>query len=191
MVIYEVIQEVFLRQYLMPVSSEYLISCELLSLTSTADRTSHIFLAYVIPWINKASLELYVARHRVACHDQPIWSCTALSSSVPVVEASKLVTIEVESQSQTPSLQLRRWHAALCTHYNIVHTIDDHLPHAPLPLCSYSGHGQEFHNNYILNWKSNWTQLKNMLWMQFKDQQIEHKKPRFCPFRNFTFIVVL
>jgi hypothetical protein len=68
-------------EYLMPVSSEYLISCELLSLTSTAGRTSRVFLADVIPWINKAGFELYIARHRAACHNRPIGSCTALSSS--------------------------------------------------------------------------------------------------------------
>jgi hypothetical protein len=64
-------------EYLMPVSSEYLISCELLSLTSTAGRTSRVFLAYVIPWINKASIALYIARHRAACHDL-IWSSEAV-----------------------------------------------------------------------------------------------------------------
>jgi hypothetical protein len=66
-------------EYLTPISSEYLISCELLSLTSTAGRTSRVFLAYVIPWINKASLELYIARrHRAACHDRRIWSLEAV-----------------------------------------------------------------------------------------------------------------
>jgi hypothetical protein len=35
----------------------------------------------------------------------------------PVVEASKFVTIEVESRSETPSLQLRRQHAACGTVY--------------------------------------------------------------------------
>jgi hypothetical protein len=33
-------------------------------------------------------------------------------------------------------------HAALCMYYNI---IDDLLLHAPLPLCSYWGYGQEFY----------------------------------------------
>ena len=45
----------------MPVSSEYLIKCELLYLTSTAGQSSYVFLAYVIPWINKASHALYIA----------------------------------------------------------------------------------------------------------------------------------
>ena len=56
--------------YLMPVSSEYIKSRVLLSLTSNADRTSCILLVDVIPWINKANLalKLYSAHH--ACHDQ-------------------------------------------------------------------------------------------------------------------------
>ena len=33
-------------------------------------------------------------------------SCTALSSSSPVIEASKLVTVEVENWSQTPLVGL-------------------------------------------------------------------------------------
>ena len=34
----------------------------LLSLRSTVGWTSRVFLAYVMPWINKASLALYIAR---------------------------------------------------------------------------------------------------------------------------------
>jgi hypothetical protein len=70
-----------------------------------------------------------------------VWKLYCAVEFVPMVEASKFVTIEVECQSQTPSLWLRRRHVALCTHY-----IDDLSPHAPLPLCSYWRHGQEFHN---------------------------------------------
>ena len=49
---------------------------------------------------------IYSIMH-AACHatrDLKFGSCTALSSSSPVIEASKLVTVEVESWSQTPSL---------------------------------------------------------------------------------------
>ncbi len=127
----------------MPVSSEYLISCELLSLTSTVGRNSH---ANVILWINKASLALYihVARivQRAMTDRSEVWKLYCTVEFVPVVEASKLVTIEVESRSQTPSLRLRCQHAALCTHY-----IDNLLSHSPLPICNYWGHDQEFHNN--------------------------------------------
>ena len=47
----------------MPVSSEYILSRVLLSPTSTAGRTSHVLLADVIPWINKASFALYNIAH--------------------------------------------------------------------------------------------------------------------------------
>ena len=41
-------------EYLMCVSSEYITSRVLLSLRSTAGRTSRVFLAYVMPWIKLA-----------------------------------------------------------------------------------------------------------------------------------------
>ena len=63
--------------------------------------------------------------------DLKFGSCTALSSSCPVIEASKLVPVEVESRSQTPSLRLR------CHHRCGLYYIDDLLSHAPLELCSY------------------------------------------------------
>jgi hypothetical protein len=72
-----------------PVSSEYIISRVLLSLTSS------------YCWPNFT--------HPVTM-DLKFGSCTALSSSSPVIEASKLVTVEVESRFQTPSLRLRRLH---------------------------------------------------------------------------------
>ena len=48
-------------EYLTHVSREYIISWALLSLWSTAGWTSRVLLADVIPWINKASLVLYMA----------------------------------------------------------------------------------------------------------------------------------
>ncbi len=62
--------------------------------------------------------------------------CTVEFVSESVIEASKLVTIEVESRSHTPSLRLRH----RCAHY-----IDDLLPHVSLQLCSYWGYDQVFH----------------------------------------------
>ena len=50
-----------------------------------------------------------------------------------IVEASKFVRVEVESQSQT--------HGHRCG----LHYIDDLLSHAPLEVCSYWGCGQVFH----------------------------------------------
>ena len=61
----------------------------ILSLTSTAGRTSRALLADVIPWINKASLALYLIAPHTACHaaTNPMFrSCMALSSSSPVIE---------------------------------------------------------------------------------------------------------
>jgi hypothetical protein len=93
----------------MPVSSEYVICCELPTLTSTAGRTSCVFLAYVIPWINEASLNAIYSMHSTACmHATTDRSevrklyCTV--EFVPVVEASKRVIIEVKSRCQAPSL---------------------------------------------------------------------------------------
>ena len=45
--------------YIMHVPSKYITSWVLLSLTSTTRQISHVLLADVILWINKASLVLY------------------------------------------------------------------------------------------------------------------------------------
>jgi hypothetical protein len=61
-------------KHLMPVSSEYLISCELhvLSLTSTADCTSRVFLVYIVR-NPMDSLVLYIySTHSATCHDRSI-----------------------------------------------------------------------------------------------------------------------
>ena len=60
-------------EYLTRVSSEYITSRALLSLRSTVGWTSRVFLAYVMPWINKASLALYIARMGLA-RARPTWS---------------------------------------------------------------------------------------------------------------------
>ena len=61
--------------------------------------------------------------------DLKFGSCTVLSSSSPVIEASKLVPIQIESLSQTPSLQLRRRYQC---HLWLVDYINDLLPYASL-----------------------------------------------------------
>jgi hypothetical protein len=71
--------------------------------------------------------------------DLKFGSCTALSSSSPAIEASKVVTVKVES---TISVIGGAWidvACTLCTHY-----IDDLLPYASLELSSYWGCGQVF-----------------------------------------------
>ena len=71
----------------MHVSSDYITSRVLLSLTSTAGRTSRILVADVIPWINKASPALYTARTLCHAATNPIFrSCMALSSLSLVIE---------------------------------------------------------------------------------------------------------
>ncbi len=93
-------------EHLISVSSEYLISCELLSLTSSAGQTSRVFLAYVIPWIHKASLALCIARS-VAVPRPPYLkfrSCTGPSSSSLWLRLVTIESFEVKSRSQTPSL---------------------------------------------------------------------------------------
>jgi hypothetical protein len=54
-------------EYLTVVSIEYILSCMLPSLSSTAGRTPRVLLAYIISWINKASLALYIAHTHHAC----------------------------------------------------------------------------------------------------------------------------
>ena len=56
-------------KYIMRVSSEYIINRALLSLRSTAVSLHVFFLAYVMPWINKASLALYILCCRVRLCD--------------------------------------------------------------------------------------------------------------------------
>ncbi len=93
-------------EYLTRVSSEYLISCVLPSLTSTTGWASRVPLAYVIRWINKASLYSMNHAYSTACcatTDLKFGSCTVLSSS-SVMEALKLITIKVRSRSWTLSL---------------------------------------------------------------------------------------
>ena len=61
-------------EYLTLVSSEYIKSWVRLSLVCTAGQISRILLADVIPWINKASLALYIT-HMMPW---PIWSSKAV-----------------------------------------------------------------------------------------------------------------
>ena len=64
-------------EYFTRVSSEYITSWALLSLTNTAGQTSNILLADVIPWINKASLMLYIAC-MVHAMPRPTWHLEAV-----------------------------------------------------------------------------------------------------------------
>ena len=59
--------------------------CYVLSLTSTAGRTSRVLLDDVIPWINKASLVLYIA-HTQRAMLRPIRCSEGCMVSSPVIE---------------------------------------------------------------------------------------------------------
>jgi hypothetical protein len=119
---------------------------DILSLTSTTGRTSRIFLGYVIPWINKASLALSMAHisqhHRAACYYRLIWGWQLYSA----IEFFSVIDQSIETyhywgrESVLESISAIEAPAVLCTHY-----IDDLLPDALLPLCSYWGYGQDFH----------------------------------------------
>ena len=98
-------------EYLACVSSEYLTSSVLPSLMSSDGQTSRILLAdvHVIPWICIDSPALHIARtmSSVPQTDLKLYCAIKFFSAI---EASKLVTIEVESwHSQTPDLDQRRW----------------------------------------------------------------------------------
>jgi hypothetical protein len=111
----------------------------LLSLTSTVGQTSRVLLADVIPWINMASLALYIARTM----SRLIWSSEAVLRCWV-----RLLWLKHRNLSLSRSKVGLRHHLSacidvariLCTHY-----IDDLLPYAPLELCSYWGCGQVFH----------------------------------------------
>ena len=97
-----------------------------------------VILDDVIPWINKASLALYIARRQRAMA-RPIRmfrSCMALSSSSPVIENCQCRDREMVSDAisaiEVPT-------SRQCTHYMYV---DDLLPYEP--LCSYWARGQVF-----------------------------------------------
>ena len=97
----------------MHVSSEYLTSSVLPSLTSSDGRTSRILLTDVIPWIYIDSPALYIARYMSSVPlDQS--EVQTLYCTVKFFLALKLFTIKVESHSQThddpslASLRLRR-----------------------------------------------------------------------------------
>jgi hypothetical protein len=134
--------------HLMHISSEYFTSSMLPSLTSIVGRISLAYM-YVITWINIASLALYIVRIvssaacRATTNRSEARSCTGPSSSSLWLRASHYRVIRGRESVSDSAIE-EPTYAALCTYYN-----DDLLPHTPLPLCSYWGHGQEFHNRLV------------------------------------------
>ena len=99
----------------MRVSSKYLKSYVLLSLTSMAGQTSRVFLAYVIPCINKASLVLYIAGiHNICARTyahatyRSVLCCRVCLCDC--IDLLFLSTIEVESQSVEFISVIEAWH---------------------------------------------------------------------------------
>ena len=113
-------------EYLTHVSSEYIISWVLLSLTSTTGRTSRVLLADVIPWINKASLVLYIVCTLCATL-RPTWCSEAVWRCRVCLLWLKIISVEVQSRLQTPSsmwlglYMWRRVRTMLTTFYHTNH----------------------------------------------------------------------
>ena len=108
------------------------------SLSSTTGWTSHILLAYIIPWISKKPALCYIhSMHHacVPCQLRPIWISEAvLCCWVCFCDCSiETVIVEVESRSQTPRLRSKH----RCRPCTQPQCIDDLLPHAQLQQCSY------------------------------------------------------
>ena len=124
-------------EYLTRVSSEYITSWALFSLRSTVGWTSRVFLAYVMPWINKASLALYIARITVK-RGWPARDCSSVTNlnfgRNTVLSSSSLWLTHRNLSLSRLKVDFRRhlhdfWgqHRSMCRH-----SIDDLLPHAPL-----------------------------------------------------------
>ena len=91
-------------EYLIHVSSEYITSWMLLSLTSTADRTSRFLLAAII---NKASLVLYTCITRtLRAMPWPTW-CSEAVRTVEFVSCDRNLSLLRSRVGLTPSLWLR------------------------------------------------------------------------------------
>ena len=130
-------------EYLTRVSSKYLTSSVLPSLTSSDSRTSHILLADVIPWIYIDSPALIYSTHH--CHkglararlqqcDQPeLRKEYCVVEFVSVIEASKLSASRLRVDLRRHLHDFWGQHRSMCTH-----SIDDLLPHAPL-YCAATG----------------------------------------------------
>jgi hypothetical protein len=85
--------------------------------------------------------------HATCGSQSEVWKLNRAVEFISVIEASKLVTIEVESQSHTPSLWLKH-HRRWCTHYIL--TTFYHMHCYSLQLLGI--YDQVFHNNkYIMS----------------------------------------
>ena len=128
-----------ISKYLTHVSSEHITSWVLLSMTSTAGETSHVLLAYIMLWINIASLALYIARITVT-RGWPARDCSSVTNLKSSSEGILCCWVRLCDWS-IETCRYQGWESILdaismisgasigsmCTH-----SIDDLLPHAPL-----------------------------------------------------------
>ena len=147
-------------EYLTHVSSEYITSWVLLSLTNTAGRTSHVLLDDVILWINKASLALYIARTLCAMPrpthcSEAVWRCRVCRLWL------KIISIEVNSQSETPSLRLRHRHWCELDYVRTILTTYYHMNHYAATghvvkfFIHYKTTAGTWYNNYVAIYREN------------------------------------
>ena len=125
-------------EYIVRVSSEYLTSSVLPSLTSSDGRTSRVLQADVILWIYIDSPALYITCTMSSVPpDQS--SCTALLSS-----SSSFETFHYQGQEPLSEASLRLRHQHRTIQYSELIILTTFTTHN-FPLCSYRGHGQVFH----------------------------------------------
>jgi hypothetical protein len=120
-------------EYLAHASSKYLISYALLSLSSMAGPTFMCSLVYVILCIKKLACSIYSTHSCMRMQHAMIGSLEAVDCAIKfisVTEASRSVTIEVESRSQTLPL----WLGADC-----VRTILTTIYHVHHNYCAATG----------------------------------------------------
>ena len=137
-------------EYLTCVSSEYITSWVLLSLRSTVGWTSRVFLAYIMPWINKASFALYIARIIVtrdwaACDysnvtDLKFGRNTVLSSSSLWLKHRNLSLSRLRVDLRRHLHDFWGEHRSMFTHSSYWRPFTT----CTITLCSYWGDGQGF-----------------------------------------------
>ena len=109
------------------------------SLSSITGWTSHILLAYIIPWISKSQpCAIYIACIMHACHAN--WDQSEFRKLYCAVEfVSVIVALKLSLSRSRVGLRLHDWGASIDVDhvYTPPQCIDDLLPHAQLQQCSY------------------------------------------------------
>ena len=113
--------KIIIIEYHTHVSSEYFASSMLSPLISMAGLTSSVLLAYVIPWINKASLVLYnnIASMHAVCVPQLIWSLEAALRCRARLCDRSIETCHYRGQESVSD----SWGAGIDVDFNCTHTM--------------------------------------------------------------------